>query len=642
MTIEPTTPEGPTSESPASPPTSAEILRAFLETLTAIDPAKKEAAALAPPILFAAASLGEVCPEIAEFRTTLKLAGIDPRPWLKAVREVRDARAAERKRAADAASEQGHVAEAQARAKALPRARVAPLVRLVDGTDPESQLAASEHLVGYHAAELRFARGLGWLAWDGKRWAQDDARAAERAKHTLRKMFLQAADDAIAAAEEYALAIATSDDDAQRKAAVGRKRAESRMKSATQAQTANGIKAILSLAATDKRIRIEVDDLDADPFVLCVQNGTIDLRTGALRPHAPSDLITKIGRVAWEPTEDDADEVWRGFLRATTLDDAAMTSYMQKSAGYCLTGDTSQEVLFLMHGPPGSGKGTYENALACVLGDYATTTSFDTWTHKPAAAAQRPDLAALVGARFVSCSEASAERKLDEGVISNATGGDRVSACHKYKDPFTYLPKFKLALLLNKPPRINDVVEETGIWRRLKKLPFENKVTGAEKNTDLKPYFRDPSRGAQAVLRWAVAGAVEYMRDRRLVEPQRIRDATEELRQENNPVRDFITATCVVEADPARRRDVWISSAKLRAIYEQWAKDEGIKFLLDAKGMGKRLREDPYRCESGKAGGLRAWYGLRERTAADDVIADSASDEERLRAAAEAERLACG
>lgn len=629
---EPTKPEA----APAAreePQTPTAILAAFVVTLPGLATTKREAAALAPNIVAAAAALPEVCPDIAEARATLKANGVDPRPWAKAVKLVREKLAEGESQAREAAAQQEVSRALRPRAA---RRRVAPLVVLAEGTDPESELAASEHLVTYHAKELRFAGALGWIAWDGKRWARDDARAAERAKHTLRTMFLQSAEDAAAAGEDVAAAMAAGDEAAEKKARTARRRAEARMVAATKAQTAKGIAAVLKLAATDRRVRIEVDQLDANPFVLNVQNGTLDLRTGIPHEHDPADLITKIGRVAWSPESDETDEKWTAFLSASTLADATMTAYMQKAAGYCMTGDTSQEVLFLFHGPPGAGKGTYENALATCLGDYATTTSFDTWTHKAGAAQQRPDLAALAGARFVSCSEASAERRLDEGVISNATGGDKVSACHKYKDPFDYRPLYKLALLVNKPPRINHVAEETGIWRRLKRIPFEHKVTKGEKDTDLKPYFRDPLRGAPAVLRWCVAGAVEYMRDRKLVEPERVVEATEALRQENDPLKDFIASACVVVPGD---KDTWIPSARLRALYETWAKESGIRDrdLLDAKAMGKTLRAPPYACEPGKTSGQRVWLGLRERTTSDDMKAEVA---ESAALEAEAKRVA--
>lgn len=654
MSVEPIPPGASTPEEQPSPAgeaaqTPTEVLAAFVAALAGLPPTKREAAALAPDIVAAAAALPEVCPDIAEVRAEMKASGVDPRTWAKAVKVRRDEMAAGERRARLDAAEQERRDHAHEVAKPRSaRKRVAPPVVLAEGTDPESELAASEHLVVYHAKELRFAGALGWIAWDGKRWARDEARAAERCKHTLRMMSLQSADDAAAATEDHAAAIEAGDTEAQRQAQGARKRAESRMKAATKAQSAKGIGAVLKLAATDRRIRIEVDQLDADQFVLNVQNGTLDLRKGTLRPHDPADLITKIGRVAWEPGADGSDERWAAFLDAATLHDAEMTAYMRKAAGYCLTGDTSQEVVFLIMGNPGAGKGTFENALATCLGDYATTTSFDTWTHKVGGVQQRPDLAALVGARFVSCSEASAERRLDEGVISNATGGDKIAACHKYKDPFDYLPRFKLALLVNKPPRINHVAEETGIWRRLKRLPFEHKVERGEKDVDLKPFFRDPERGAKAVLRWAITGAVEYMADRKLVEPLRVAEATEALRQENDPLRDFLAAACVVVPGS---KETWIPSSRLRALYETWAKESGIKDrdMLDAKAMGKTLRAPPYGCVAGKASGNRAWLGLRERTPSDDVAdenrAAATTPEEALRAVWQAsvdEAARCG
>jgi putative DNA primase/helicase len=484
-------------------------------------------------------------------------------------------------------------------------------VPLDAGTGDLTELANSERLLVLHGPRLRFSAGLGWLAWDGQRWAADAARATELAKDALRCLFREAM-------AELDVAGSARDRDAI-------EAAEARINHAVKSQSSRGVAAMLKLTETDPRIIVRPDDLDADPYLLNVANGTIDLRTGRLRPHDSRDLITKLSPVKYDPSAPLDD--WLSFLSTATRGDASMIEFLQRSAGYSLTGETTQEKLFFLSGPAGSSKSTFVDALRGVLGEYAVVTSFDTFVQRSHVEAQRPDLARLMGARMVSAAEVGAEKKLDEGVLSNATGGDKINACHKYKDPFDFKPKFKLWLLANKRPRVNDMEDETGIWRRLLCLPFDFKIPKEQRDPKVKARLTDPSIGGPAVLRWAVEGAVRYLREGRLVEPTRIEQATEDYRAENDPIRDFVAENFILAPGD---RDAWILKSKVLARYGEWSKSEGIRFPLDAKGVTKRLREKPYECLEGKRrpnareNPAPVWFYMRERS-----IEDDAADEAR-------------
>lgn len=218
-----------------------------------------------------------------------------------------------------------------------------------------TDLGNAERLVHRDGADLLFVRGLGWHCWDGRRYRIDETGEVERrAKRCVREIYLEAA----------------AEPDPEER--------EKLVKHAQRSEQAGRLRAMVALAESEREVVARVDDLDADPLALTVLNGTIDLRTGDLRPHSREDLITKLARVEYDPGA--RHELFDRFIAETTAGYDGLAEFLQRAVGYTITGSTSEEVLFFAHGPQATGKTTLLEAARAVLGEHAMTTDFETFT----------------------------------------------------------------------------------------------------------------------------------------------------------------------------------------------------------------------------------------------------------------------
>jgi putative DNA primase/helicase len=308
-----------------------------------------------------------------------------------------------------------------------------------------SDLGNCERLVAMHGEDLLHVAGLGWHGWDRARWQRDDAGGVmRRAKLTARAILHDAAN---------------CDDEKDRKAL---------LRWATTSEAEPRLRAAVALAASEAAIVARARDLDRDPLLLNVLNGTVDLRTGELRAHDRRDLITKLA-----PAEFDADaksEDWERVVLRACGGDLELAAFLQRAAGYTATGDTSEEVLLFLHGPAATAKTTFIEAIKQTLGDYATTADFDAFLRRHGDAGVRSDIARLVGARLVVSVDVDDGKHLAEGLLKQLTGGDTVAARFMYRDFFEYRPAFKLWLVANARPRVN--ADDEAIWRRIVQTPF--------------------------------------------------------------------------------------------------------------------------------------------------------------------------
>ena len=182
------------------------------------------------------------------------------------------------------------------------------------------QIRIAYRLARCYAGRLLYVHGFGWFSWDGKRWAEDHRGTAERAVINV-----------IAAA--LAESAKTGDDYLR--------------KDAMACESASGVKGVLSVARALEPFAAAVDDLDADPWLLNVANGTVDLHTIELRPASPADRITKVCRGAYHA--DAAGPVWTAFL-AQVLPDAEVRGFVQRLAGLSLLGEVREHVLPIFTG----------------------------------------------------------------------------------------------------------------------------------------------------------------------------------------------------------------------------------------------------------------------------------------------------
>jgi len=427
-----------------------------------------------------------------------------------------------------------------------------------------------------HKHEVRFCetRG-GWYVWDGRRWQRDASGLIEcLAKQTIASL--------------YADAARAEDSDARRE--IGRW--------AMKSDSAAGVRDMLFMAHSDQSISVGPDGWDGNPWILNCMNGTVDLRTGALGEHRREDLCTKLANVNYDP--DATLPLWDEFLAVTTKGDKALESFLQRIAGYSLTGVTSEEKLFFVHGPASTGKSTFIQALQAALGDSAVTADFETFLQRQSGGV-RNDIARLAGARLVTSIEVDKGKRLAEGLVKTITGGDTVAARYLYHESFEFRPIFKLWLIANDAPRARD--DDSALWRRILRVPFEHIIT--ERNAEVKRILGDATLAGAAVLAWAVRGCLDWQRDG-LGVPDMVTNATEEYRLSNDPLGDFWAEYC--EFAPLHQE----RSGVLWGAYTAWAKEGGERFPVNRREFAHRLEAQGCKPWSG-SGNVRIWRGVQLR-----------------------------
>lgn len=392
-----------------------------------------------------------------------------------------------------------------------------------------------------------------WLIWDGTRWQPDETGEVERlAQETVMSIYSEAADCA---------------DEAERKELA---------KWAMRSEADNRIKAMLSRVKSQPEIALASDQLDADPWLLNCRNGTLDLRSCELREHRQHDLCTKRAEVDYEPEA--PAPTWAAFLDRIFAGDAALIAFVQRSLGYSLTCDTSEQCVFIPFGGGANGKSTFLETVGKALGDYALTTPTETLMEKRGQSIPS-DVARLKGARFVSASESGDGKRLDEELIKRMTGGDQITARFMHRDWFTFTPVLKLWLAVNHRPKIQGT--DNGIWRRIRLIPFEVTIPTEQQDKRLTRKLRAEWAG---ILAWMVRGCLDWQRDG-LGTPDKVLQATQDYREDMDTIGRFIADRCLTLAQG------FATSRALFDTYSKWCEANGER-PLSAHRLGAYLRDN--------------------------------------------------
>jgi putative DNA primase/helicase len=438
--------------------------------------------------------------------------------------------------------------------------------------DHLTDLGNARRLVKRHGRDLCFVAELAWLFWDGQRWQQDKTgEVIRRAKDTVRSIYAEAA---------------ASEDESHRTRLAGW---------AKTSESAPRIRAMIELAQSESEVAITVDRLDTGPMLFNTLTGTINLKTGELREHRREDLLTKLAPVAYHPRSQCPQ--WDAFLDRVFAGNRALVAFLQRLAGYCLTGLTVEQVVALFYGLGANGKTTSLETLRAVFGDYAITADFSTFA---ARSGDRPrnDVARLRGARLVTCVEAGHGEGLNEVLLKQVTGGDTITARFLYREAFEYRPTFKLIIAANHKPTVRGT--DDAIWRRLRLVSFPVQIPQAERDRELPRKLLGELPG---ILAWAVRGCLEWQQGGLGVPPE-VRAATEAYREEMDPLAGFLDARCTTEPTAA------VLAKDLYDAYHTWATEAGEE-VLSLTAFGRRLTERGLGSDKrGPAGTVRR-LGLR-------------------------------
>jgi putative DNA primase/helicase len=421
-----------------------------------------------------------------------------------------------------------------------------------------TDLGNAERFVDQHGTHVRHNRALGWLAWDGCRWRTDAASEVwQRAALTVRTI-----GDA---------------------------------KWAARSEAWNRQRAMLELVQHQPSILVQVEQLDARPWLFNVANGVLDLEAGTLRAHDPADLLTKRSPVVYDPEA--KSPKWDAFLEEV-VPSSDVREFLQRAVGYSLTGLSIEQVLFLLYGVGANGKTTFLEVVRAIAGDYGQQTPAATLLSRRSDGIPN-DVARLRGARFVSAVETEANRTLAESLVKRLTGGDKIAARFLFKEFFEFDTEFSLWLATNHRPRVRGT--DHAIWRRILLVPFTTVIPDDEQDKHLTDTLI--ATELPGILAWAVRGCVAW-RTQALDPPKEVIGATTEYRAEQDILGDFIAEMCDEVADHVE------SAKNLYDAYRRWCDGNGERPETQ-KQFGMALAERGF--ERPRTSSARQYKGLKIR-----------------------------
>ena len=358
--------------------------------------------------------------------------------------------------------------------------------------------------------KLRYCHHTGgWFRWSGTHWQRDETDVAFQYARRLGRETTDGAKDSV-------------------------------LKEVRKVTFASGVE---RFARGDEALAVTAEAWDRDPWLLGTPGGTVDLRTGDLRPADPREGITKLAAV--EPTELIDCPTWLRFLDDVTQGDEGYIRFIQQWGGYCLTGDTREQALCFAYGGGGNGKGVLIRVLSGILADYAMMAAMETFT---ASKYDRhpTEIASLRGKRLVTASETEQGRQWAESRIKQLTGGDRMRARYMRQDEFEFDPVLKLLLIGNDKPSLSTV--DDAARRRFNLLPFNFKPAVADQHLETRLQAEWPS-----ILRWLIVGCLDWQANG-LNRPAVVSGATEEYFAEQDVFGQWLDEACIVDkANPYRK-----------------------------------------------------------------------------------------
>jgi putative DNA primase/helicase len=455
---------------------------------------------------------------------------------------------------------------------------------------PYSDYTNALAMVRDHGQALRYCYPWkSWLVWTGTHWQRDESGVVMRyAKQTVKRL-------------------------AQHVIDLDGEEAQALLKHVKASLATSKLKAMVESAQSEECIPVAPEAFDNNPWLLNALNGTLDLTTGALRPHERAALLTRCLPIAYDPDatcptwlsflwrimggtrrEEDTEHMSAGALEHRQAADGRaqrLIAFLQRAIGYGLTGMTREQCLFVLHGGGSNGKSTFLEALQALLGDYAQSTPSASLLDKNRHDGIPNDIARLRGARLITAVEIGEGKRLNEELVKRLTGQDTLTGRFLFAEFFDFRAEFKLFIACNHLPTIRGT--DHAIWRRIRLIPFTVTIPDDEQDKNLPAKLRAELPG---ILRWAVQGCLDWQRQG-LQPPDVVQAATAGYRSYMDVVGKFLEGRCIVDVNNFSIRT---HATKLYQAYRRWCEDEGEHEPMTQTAFGRRLTDRGIVAEKGK------------------------------------------
>lgn len=323
-------------------------------------------------------------------------------------------------------------------------------------------------------------------------------------------------------------------------------------------------RSVIELAGADPRMKTHVGKLNTDPELLAVTNGTLNLRTEALREGRPSDFITQRANVAYDPSA--RCPRFDALLEHAFHGDREMIDYVWRVLGYCLTGYTHEQSFFFLWGVAGSSKSTIAEVMLALLGSYAATLHENVLTGGDN---QHPTwVVDLLGKRLVVKDELDQRRRINTTRLNALTGGKLPQRGRRMHGDFFDIPiTAKIMITTNHRPPLGNVHD--GVWRRIQPWHF---TVALDKNDRIKDYASLlVAEEGSGILNGCLRGLHSYLNVGLLV-PRSVESDVDSYRDADDDEMSFITDTFIV----TNSRTDWIANEDVHLAYGNWCDNNGV------------------------------------------------------------------
>ena len=354
------------------------------------------------------------------------------------------------------------------------------------------------------------------------------------------------------------------------------------------------IQALEGLLKMSEEIKVEDWELDTDIYLFNVEGLTLNLKTGKAKEPNFKNLITKKSRFIYDKAAECP--TWKMFLLQIFNKDSELIRFIQKACGYALSGDVSEQCLFILWGTGANGKSTFLNVLLHLFGDYACSTMIETFMKKNSE--QSNDLARLKGLRLVTTSEIEQGKQISESLIKSVTGEDALTARFLYGEYFSFKPTFKIFMATNHKPKIRGA--DNGIWRRIKMIPFTVTIPPEQRDKKLTEKLIAENCG---ILNWLIQGYAMWRKEGLSEEPKVIREANAEYRMDMDVVGTFVNDCLEIDASLKWR----LNNTLLYNTYIKWCNANN-EHIRSQKWLTIQMSEKGFK--RFMSCGQRLWLGL--------------------------------